>query len=163
MKYLATLGIALAAFFVPAAPAGSAAHLVKVNDWISTYDKWNNSPPGCGIEYAKKYGYPTIHNCAGGIGSYANPITFASQKNEWAPGTRIYIPLLQRYFMKEDWCATCYTDKDQTDLWLGGVSASQEKSTDPHNAVNWWFQTTIIVNPPDGYKVETGPLRNVTH
>lgn len=134
-------------------------------DWISTYTyQGNGNGNNANIEYAKDYGYPTRHDVAGGIGTYSDPITFASQKDEWRPGERIYIPILHRYFMKEDWCSTCYTHKNhkwQTDLWIGKVSKVQLNSTDPHDAINWWFKTAIIINPPRGLKVSTGPLKLV--
>lgn len=134
-------------------------------DWISTYTyQSNGNGDNANIEYANDYGYPTVHNLADGTGTYSDPITFASQKDEFRPGQRIYIPVLHRYFMKEDWCSTCYTRKDrkwQTDLWIGKVSRAQLNSTDPHDAINWWFRTAIIVNPPRGLKVNTGPLEQV--
>ncbi len=134
-------------------------------DWISTYTyQSNGNGNNAGIEYAKDYGYPTVHNLAGGIGTYGDPITFASQKDEFRPGQRIYIPVLRRYFMKEDWCSTCYTRKDhkwQTDLWIGKLSQAQLNSTDPNDAINWWFRTAIIINPPRGLQVNTSPLKRM--
>lgn len=162
MTVKAIVGIVLLALLGCVSSPGS----YKVTrDWISTYTyQSNGNGNNASIEYAKDYGYPTVHNLAGGIGTYDNPITFASQKDEFRPGQRIYIPILHRYFMKEDWCSTCYTRHDhkwQTDLWIGKVSRAQLNSADPHDAINWWFSTTIIIDPPKGLKVDTGPLRRV--
>jgi hypothetical protein len=162
MAVKAIIGIVLLALVPIVSPHES----YKIRrDWISTYTyQSNGNGNSAGIEYAKNYGYPTVHNLAGGIGTYRDPITFASQKDQFRPGQRIYIPILHRYFMKEDWCSTCYTRKDhkwQTDLWIGKVSQAELHSTDPASAINWWFRTAIIVNPPRGLKVNTGPLKRV--
>jgi len=162
MAVKAIIGIVLLALVPIASPHGS----YKITrDWISTYTyQGNGNGNNAGIEYARNYGYPTVHNLAGGVGTYSNPITFASQKDQFRPGQRIYIPILHRYFMKEDWCSSCYTRRDhkwQTDLWIGKVSQAQLHSTDPASAINWWFRTAIIVNPPRGLKVNTGPLKRV--
>ena len=160
MTVKAISAIVLVALVGVVSPRGS--HTIT-RDWISTYTyQSNGNGNNANIEYAKDYGYPTVHNFAGGIGTYNNPITFASQTDEFRPGQRIYIPILHRYFMKEDWCSTCYMRKDhkwQTDLWIGKVSRAQLRSTDPHNAINWWFRTAVIVNPPRGLKVYTRPLK----
>lgn len=162
MTVKALLAIVLLALAAIASPHGS---YTITHDWISTYTyQSNGNGNNANIEYAKDYGYPTVHNLAAGIGTYKNPITFASQTDEFRPGQRIYIPILHRYFMKEDWCSTCYTRKDhkwQTDLWIGKVSQAELNSTDPRAATNWWFRTAIIVNPPRGLKVSTRPLKQV--
>lgn len=162
MTVKAIIAIFLLVLAEIASPRGS---FTITRDWISTYTyQSNGNGNNADIEYANDYGYSTVHNLAGGTGTYDDPITFASQKNEFQPGQRIYIPILHRYFLKEDWCSTCYTRKDdkwQTDLWIGKVSQAQLNSTDPHNAINWWFRTTIIVNPPRGLDVSTSPLKQV--
>ena len=151
----------------PAAPAptptaSSATGAYSVTAWASTYDWWSNSPPGAGIEYAEDNGYPTLHDTAGGVGSYANPITFAAQNSgvfDLKPGTRIYLPAFQRYFMLEDLCATCFTTKPQVDLWVAG--AAQNAGNSPDNIVDLWEQTTVEVNPPSNLPVMTTPFSAV--
>jgi hypothetical protein len=139
------------------------------NVWLSTYTWWNNSPPGCGIEYAKSYGYPTIDECAGNsvnnapgrTGAYNDPITYAAQDSgvfNYPPGTIVYVPYFAKYFILEDLCATCYTAQAQMDLWLGGVSQSQESDQSSSNMVNLWTQKDVIVNPPSNEPVNTSQL-----
>lgn len=151
------------------APARASSPVTVHGVWLSTYTWWNNSPAGCGIEYAKSYGYPTIDNCAGNsvrnapgrTGTYASPITYASQDRgvfSYRPGTRIYIPYFAKYFIIEDLCSTCYTSRPQADLWVGGVSRSQEASTSPADIVNLWQRETVIVNPPPGEPVNVTPF-----
>jgi hypothetical protein len=158
---LCCLGLAL--------PAGASSPVTVTGVWLSTYDWWNNSPAGCGIEYAQEYGYPTIDNCAGNsvnnapgrTGAYNDPITYASQDSgvfNYPPGTIIYIPYFSKYFILEDLCSTCYTSQPQADLWVGGVSQSQESDPSPSNIVNLWQQETVIVNPPGDEPVNTTPF-----
>jgi len=135
---------------------------VIVTAWLSTYDWWNNSPPGAGISYAKDYGYPAIHDQAGGSGTYNNPITFASGPGELSPGTRIYIPLLHKYFMKEDDCVGCYSSPTwQFDLWVGGVSRAQNNDHSPSNIVNLWKRETVVTYPSAKKPVNTTRLAKV--
>ena len=152
----AALILPVAAIF--ATPASSAASAPRtVTAWISTYDWWNNSPPGYGIEYPRNEGYPTVHSwaCCRNGGTYSNPITFASSSTELAPGTRIYIPYFHRYFIKEDLCAGCFTRTWMFDLWVGGVTYAQNQSASPTDIVNMWHQETVIINPPQGEPVST--------
>src|ERR1051325_9638354 len=117
IRCLAALGLLAGALAALASPPASAAAPVTVTGvWLSTYDWQNNSPPGCGIEYARSYGYPTIDNCAGNsvsnvpgrTGTYADPVTYASQDTgvfSYPPGTIVYIPYFAKYFILEDLCA----------------------------------------------------------
>ena len=67
------------------------------------------------------YGYPdndppgpaTAYNCggrnyvAGGVGTYSNPLTFASNKGEYSVCELVYSPYLRKYLRMEDDCAEC--------------------------------------------------------
>jgi len=151
------------AFVNEVASAGVRAVIpVIVTAWLSTYDWWNNSPPGAGISYAKDYGYPTIHDQAGGSGTYKNPITFASASGELRPGTHIYIPWLHKYFMKEDDCASCSSSPSwQFDLWVGGVSRAQNRDQSPSDIVNLWQRETVVIYPAGNKRVNTTLLARV--
>ena len=72
--------------------------------YVTLYGWPDNSPPGADIAYPKNGGYPTLHNSAGGTGTYADPITYASDKSETPAGTKIYVPRVQKYFIMEDDC-----------------------------------------------------------
>ena len=69
---------------------------------------------------------PQIHDQAGGTGTFDDPETFATDVNEFAPGTIIYVPFLQKYFIMEDTCVECTQDfnngKMHVDLWVGGTA-----------------------------------------
>jgi hypothetical protein len=168
LKLLAVPALAAAAL-LPALPASAATPVTVTGVWLSTYTWWNNSPAGCGIEYAHSYGYPTIDECAGNsvnnapgrTGAYNDPITFASQNSgvfNYPPGTIVYVPYFAKYFILEDLCSTCYTAQPQMDLWLGGVSQSQESDQSSSNMVNLWTQKDVIVNPPANEPVNTSQL-----
>ena len=122
------------------------------------YGWYDNSPPGADIAY------PQIHSEAGGTGTYGNPVTFATDENELAPGTIVYVAHFQRYFIMEDDCVQCDTDwgsgKRHIDLWCGGNPPSSESA-----AINCEDDlsdgaTSIIVNPPSNESVSTTPLFN---
>jgi hypothetical protein len=172
MKRILFIILAIIAIVIPVAcssvASASSAQVSATKNvvaWASTYDYWNNSPPGYGIEYAKQYGFHTVHKwaCCSTGGTYNNPITFAAQNKgvfNLKPGTRIYIPYFKRYFILEDACASCFTNKPQVDLWVGQVSKAQEHNNSSHNIVNLWRQLTIRVNPPRGLPVSTAPFKN---
>jgi hypothetical protein len=79
------------------------------------------------IAYPKNQNYPTVHNAAGGAGTYSDPLTVGSEKSELAPGTLFYFPFLQKYGVVEDACATCtqlWQSQKQyaVRVWIGGDS-----------------------------------------
>ena len=116
--------------------------------YVTLYGWDDNSPPGCAIAY------PQIHSCAGGTGTYSDPITFATDASEFAPGTMIYYAPLQRYFIMEDDCTGC--DQDWTsqryyhiDLWAGGAAGDDANAL--YACEDQWTsngQVPVIVNPP---------------
>ncbi|KAK3215972.1 hypothetical protein GRF29_8g1711256 [Pseudopithomyces chartarum] len=85
------------------------------------------------------YGYPdndppgpaTAYDCggrnyvAGGTGTYADPLTFASAPGEFNECEIIYDPYLKKYLRFEDYCAQCTTDWKASpkiyhvDVWTG--------------------------------------------
>lgn len=123
-----------------------------------TFYGWaDNSPPGNSIAY------PVIHQGAGGTGTYADPITYASYKPELAAGTIVYAPVIEKYLIMEDLCGQCQTDwtssmKWHIDVWMN--SNGTEMSSALINCENQWTQnaTTIEINPPPGRTVTTAPL-----
>jgi hypothetical protein len=153
-----------------AVPSGAARASTSRNFLVTLYGWPDNSPPGDAIAYPENEGYPTIHNVASGTGTYANPITYATDKSELAIGTIVYYPYLHRYFIMEDDCTEC--DEDWTgsgpdggpglyhiDLWIGGEGGN---SNDVINCEDDLTQNSeqVIINPPSNEPVDTTPLFN---
>jgi hypothetical protein len=138
----------------------AAAAQASTDDMLVTLYGWDdNSPPGCAIAY------PQIHSCAGGVGTYSNPITFATDESELAPGTIVYYAPLERYFIMEDDCTAC--DEDWTgqgpdggpgyrhiDLWAGGAAGDNASAL--YACEDSWTsngQVPVIVDPPSNEPV----------
>lgn len=127
-----------------------------VQSGVTGYTWWSNSPPGNGIEF------PGRHHHAGGIGTYRNPVTFATSRFAIRPGTRIYIPYLHKYFIMEDGCAECeqlWNDghKLRVDLWFNGKRHTPDSAQNIADAMTDRI-VPIIINPPRGLPVRRIPL-----
>jgi hypothetical protein len=70
---------------------------------ITFYGYPDNDPPGP----ATAYNCGGRNNVAGGTGTYANPLTFASHSGEFSQCEIIYLPYLKKYLRMEDDCAEC--------------------------------------------------------
>ncbi|CAN9095624.1 unnamed protein product [Alternaria alternata] len=83
----------------------------------------DNDPPGPATAYDCGRGYK-----AGGTGTYADPLTFASAPGEFTQCEIIYDPYTKKYLRFEDYCAQCTTDWDagihHIDLWTGSTTVS---------------------------------------
>ena len=163
------LAMALCALGLLASTAPAQASTTR-NFLVTLYGWPDNSPPGDAIAYPENGGYPTIHNVASGVGTYANPITYATDQSELAVGTIVYYPYLHRYFIMEDDCTEC--DEDWTgqgpdggpglyhiDLWIGGQNGN---SNDVINCEDNLTQNSeqVIIDPPSNEAVDTTPLFN---
>lgn len=132
----------------PASPASG--RVLSV--FVTFYGAVDNDPPG-----STAIAYPQVHRRAGGTGTYADPITFATHYHAtYPPGTRIYVPRLAKYFVMEDDCR-CDQPRDHVDLWAGGVGtdrgvlACEDRLTLHGNE--------DIVKDPDPHRlVDTHPL-----
>lgn len=130
----------------------------------ATFYGWaDNSPPGAAIAYPESGGYPTLHETAGGAGTYADPITFATDKAELAIGTILYVPFIEKYAIMEDDCAECDSDwtmgrKWHIDLWMN--SNGTESASSLVSCEDQWTRasTSVEVNPPADRVVATSPL-----
>jgi 3D (Asp-Asp-Asp) domain-containing protein len=117
---------------------------------ITFYAAKDNDPPG-----SRSIAFPgTLHDEAGGSGTFADPLTFAAVEGLFEPGTKVYVPDVQRYFILEDTCATC--SGSQIDLWTGpaddnGVISCEEALTRDSSR-------PYEVNPPAGLPVVAGDL-----
>ena len=157
---VALLGIGL--LFAGAAPAtantaraAASPHSTTYTMYVTLYGALDNDPPG-----SAAIAYPQIHSRAGGTGTYSNPVTFATNRSELAPGTRVYYSYLKKYFIMEDDCAQCDSDwnsgKRHIDLWAGnsnnsGILACEDKLT---------RSGSVIVNPASNLTVDTTPIFN---
>jgi len=87
------------------------------------YTYWDNSPPG-----SAQIARPQIHDRAGGVGTWKDPITVAVQPGRFAFGTRFYLPELKKYFIVEDLCGACNDGRNggayTLDLWVDGSHLS---------------------------------------
>jgi hypothetical protein len=132
------------------------------------YGWWDNTPPGGAIAH------PVIHATAGGVGSYCDPTTFATEptkaENKRIPyGTRIYIPFLQKYFLREDDCTPSGPKSGSGsngcyglwfDNWVGG-NAKTEKAALFRCEIRLTPKANaeVILHPHASEKVDwTGPI-----
>lgn len=146
--------------------------------YVTGYSWFDNTPPGSAeIAYPPSAGYPTLHEQAGGTGTYTNPITVAVGHSlatgrsvpVWPAGTRFYIPNLRRYFIVEDACgdgptpqngpcATGYPAPATTwlDVWVGGEGGTDSGANACMNAItDVW---NAIRNPASNYVVVSGDI-----
>lgn len=152
----------------PVSGASGAPPTTTVQSFMTLYGYVDNSPPGNGIAH------PCLHSQAGGTGTYADPITFATDVAELGWCTVIYVPYMQRYFIHEDECSECDRDWNSShlfrfDMWAGGDAQSLRQPerrallgcestwtrgnspTDPANP-------TIVINPQPGLPVTNEPI-----
>lgn len=128
---------------------------------MTFYAGYDNDPAGSTeIAYANQR-----HAAAGGNGTFADPLTFATDPNELPPGTTIYYAPLRKYFVMEDQCAECMDDwktskRPHIDLWMSATTDPRvlecEEMLTPDGLV------TIEINPPAGRDVDTRPLFDST-
>ena len=138
--------------------------------FLTGYSYWDNTPPGSAI-----IGRPIIHETAGGIGTFEDPITLAvgwrihfdRHFEDFRPGTRFYFPRLRKYAIVEDLCGDgsrpqqgpCHTGWEGhawLDIYVDG------STMDPETSVSCMEKLTgiqrVIINPRPGYSVVPGRL-----
>lgn len=155
LSVVTALALVFGATFALTGPASAATPHDTRSFYVTLYGWPDNSPPGGAIAY------PQIHSSAGGTGTYSDPITFATDQNELAPGTIVYYPYLHRYFIMEDDCAACDSDwqngKAHIDLWVGGQGGDPNAVINCENALTQ-NAADVVVNPPSTEAVDTTPL-----
>jgi hypothetical protein len=125
--------------------------------WLTGYSWQDNTPPG-----SSTVGEPVLHKEAGGTGTYADPITVAVPGHkgdmDWQPGTRFYLPTVQRYVIVEDSGAAKPPSGADThlDMWIGGQDGTKDTTDDCENSLTG--DVPAIVNPPEGEAVMSGPI-----
>ena len=169
----------------PAADRGSAAHSTVVSTGVrttgaagkspksvevyATYYGWfDNTPPGCATAYS---------GCAKGTGTYKDPITFASDKQEFPVGTILYYPTIEKYVRMGDDCQECDEDWSgkgpdggprlhHLDVWIGGKGGNAFDVINCEDGLTQGLPngrpllTPFIENPPSDMPVSTEPLFN---
>jgi len=143
------------------APLGEAGTLTSMQ--VTFYGWDDNSPPGDSIAYGKSAGYPTLHDAAGGTGTYADPLTMATDKAELAPGTIVYVPFVRKYAVMEDDCAQCDSDWSNSqawhiDLWMNSDGTEDRSALDACEGQWTRNATTVEIGPPPGRPFATAPL-----
>ncbi|GAB2988085.1 hypothetical protein LWP59_08930 [Amycolatopsis acidiphila] len=136
-------------------PAPTTATPESTSGTVSFYSALDKNPLGSLL-----IAFPTIlHGLAGGSGSYDDPVTFAAAPGVFAPGTRIYLPDLRRYFVLEDLCASC--GGTHIALWTG---SSLDEGI---RACAAWLGAqetrSYLIDPPAGLPVDPGPLYDGSH
>ena len=130
---------------------------------VTFYGWADNSPPGNAIAYPANADPATVHDAAGGTGTYADPITFATAPAEFSPGTRLYVPFIEKYVVMEDSCGQCTTDwtgsrRYHIDLWMNSNGTESTSALTACEGSWTRGQTNVEVNPPPTRTVTTAPL-----
>jgi len=127
-----------------------------------TYYGWpdNGPPPGNGIAYPQSQYQHTYHEVAGGIGTYQDPVTFASSANLFKIGTKLYVPYLKKYVVKEDLCGSCGSSAlPHIDIWMES-NESFASELDQCQGAYTRESVAVEVAPPPGRPVNPTPLFN---
>jgi 3D (Asp-Asp-Asp) domain-containing protein len=157
---LAPLAVVAAAIALAACdPTGTA-----VTAYGTLYGAYDNTPAGTTqIDFPKRQGYPTIHNSAGGSGTFADPLTMASDPRELPIGTKVYDSHLQRYFVMEDSCTECTADfnaraGNRFDMYVGNTSNTRAVLACEDSLTLDARNQPFVINPDNTGTVATTPL-----
>ena len=137
----------------PKPPPGSR----QLTIWLTGYSWQDNTPPGSSI-----VGEPVLHKQAGGQGTFVDPLTVAvpgHQGNmEWQPGTKFYLPTVQRYVIVEDSGAAEAPAGTDThlDMWIDGQDGTKQSTDQCENRLTG--RVPAQLNPPDKLPVMLGPI-----
>jgi len=139
------------------------AGMEKDKFFITFYGWPDNDPPGNEIAYPTKRYSNSKHNFASGVGTYQDPVTFASDPDEISVGTIYYVPNLRKYIIMEDYCEGCVQnfadDEKHFDIWVDSDPNFEvelvncQKSMTKRNAL-------VITNPSSNLPVRTTPFFN---
>jgi len=153
------VALAVVGIILPAAARRADADSTSVQAFTTLYGYADNSPPGRAIAH------PCIHPEAGGTGTYADPITFATDVRELPWCRIIYVPYMQRYFIHEDECSECDRDwsrrhKYRFDMWAGGDQNARKRPERRalHQCEDAWTRGDSIRDPNNPMIVVDPPL-----
>ena len=128
-----------------------------VSSYVTFYgfdDNDDGSPAHLGIDVISR---ALVHSRANeDLGTYERPGTLATDANFLTPGTKVYVPALERYYVMEDTCVECSEDwsknKLHIDLYVSGtgpeLAACEDRLT--------MKSTKIIIDPPPDLPVKPG-------
>ncbi|NMH96290.1 hypothetical protein [Pseudonocardia acidicola] len=125
--------------------------------WLSGYSWQDNNPPG-----SSKVGEPVLHQQAGGQGTFTDPLTVAVPGHQgdmaWQPGTKFYLPTVERYVIVEDSGAARPPAGTDThlDMWIDGQDGTQQ--ADSVCESQFTGRVPAQLNPPDNLPVIPGPI-----
>ena len=124
---------------------------------VTFYAAADNDPPG-----SAEIAYPNSrHTSAGGTGTYADPLSLATDPREIRPGVLVYYPPVEKYFVMEDDCAECIDDWSATGTRTSTSGCPTRADPAVQNceaALTPDDPDTIIVNPPADLPVDPKPL-----
>ena len=176
-------GAVLGAFLITSSTSPAAATEVEPKAqstvirtaYMTGFSWYDNTPPGsASIAYPKRRGYPTVHDSAGGYGTYAKPVTLAVGWHtqlgpRWPVGSRFYLPYLRKYAIVEDKCGDlaqlggCWrlnnADPGSTtwlDIWVNGRYLPKSVSDACMSRITGIH--TVIYRPGRGYPVNSGSV-----
>lgn len=137
---------------------------LRIENFYVTFYGWpDNDPPGNTIAYPKRRYSGSFHDNAGGIGTYKNPITFASDPEHIALGSIYYVISLQKYTVMEDLCTGCIDSWDSStkhiDIWMDSNSGFEEELLRCQRRQTR-KSVEVVLNPPANLPVDTTPLFN---
>lgn len=156
----------------PVVPPTVPSNETVLTAFITGYGYPDNTPTN-----SAAISHPVLHSQAGGIGTFADPITVAVGHSiingkdilDYPAGTKFYIPNLRRYFIVEDTCGDgatpqngpCHTGYPSgtttwLDIWVGGVGATKAPVIACEEAITGNF--TVIKNPASNYLVVPGAI-----
>ncbi len=138
--------------------------------YLTGYSYWDNTPPG-----SSEISHPVLHDVAGGVGTYRDPITLAvghvisgnDDILDFPAGTRFYLPHLRKYAIVEDTCSdgpnpqngSCHSGKDGLpwlNIYVDGAQTTQEVAAACFNKIT--NIQTFIMDPGPNYTVWVGEL-----
>src|SRR5882757_7742389 len=139
----------------PASPAPGGPNQLTI--WLTGYSWQDNTPPGSSV-----VGEPVLHKDAGGQGTFQDPITVAVPGHQgamaWQPGTKFYLPSVQRYVIVEDSGAAKQPAGTDThlDMWIDGQDGTKQATDDCENLFTG--KVPAQVNPAGNLPVMAGPI-----
>lgn len=167
-----SLALVLACAACDSPPHRSTDEDVVPDAYVTAYTWFDNTPQG-----SPDISHPVLHQKAGGIGTYEDPVTVAVGHSletgedvlDVPAGTRIYLPDVRRYFIVEDTCGDgptpedgpCHSGAEERggasiwiDIWIGGEGAQESFARDCTEQVTG--VRTAVFHPADNYVVAAG-------